>query len=113
MNNREKLINRLQDVSEELKKELDHFLNGVDHEDFSDEREYDLADAFEDAANLADEYPKESRKLIKEIRQIYKDLGYVEVIDITKVVSTGKPYWWKEGGNHYQCITHWEQWINQ
>lgn len=101
--NREKLLRELQNISPELKAELDYRMNDVGHEG-----EYDIVDAFEDAMDFADE---QDAKLFNHIKQILISIGYVIPVDIKNVFSTGKKYWFIKGGVHYDCVCSWGQWI--
>ena len=93
--------------SSRLKKELDYYLNDVDHEEIPD---YDITDALNDYETLMLEGEPN-----KELKRLYVDVQYAQEIDIAKVYSThgnrGK-YWFKLDGKYYQCVTNWETWIN-
>lgn len=84
-------------VSDNLRSELDYFMD-LEHED-----EYNICDAFDDAVEILG--------VTKEIKQIYIAIGYAVTVDITKVVSNGKPYWFKLDGKHYDCVSGWTEWI--
>jgi len=114
MNNRQKLINRLSNVSPRFKAELDYYMNDVDHEDSG--REYDLADAFEDLDDLIIT-PNSKGSLWKELTKIYREIGYMIPIDLSQHTVLGGS---KESlvvfryqGVPYSCITSWESWIQQ
>lgn len=104
MNNREKIIAALQGVTGELKKELDFRMNDIEHEG-----EYDLADAFDDAIDYSDGHRP---KLFNTIKPILISVGYCIPVDIKRVSSTGRKFWFKKGGIYYDCVCSWEQWIN-
>lgn len=98
MKHKEKLTEALKNVSEKLRSELDYYMNDVEHED-----EYGICDAFDDAVEILG--------VNKEIKQIYIAIGYAVTVDITKVFSTGKRYWFMLDGKHYDCVSGWSEWI--
>lgn len=119
MTNKERLIDEIKFARETNKafdSEMNYYMNDVDHSEMEEEGEpYDEADAFDDVFDLAQEGDdKESRSIVDECRRILIVVGYYIEIDITKVVvSHGKRYDFKKHGKHYQCITYWQNWINQ
>ena len=104
--NKEILIKRLQNVSPKLKAELSYYMEDVEHDEIPD---YDLSDAFDDYTTII----VDDNKMPVELKNIYIDIAYAVEIDISLVtVSHGKKYWFRHDGKHYQCVTSWEQWIN-
>lgn len=104
MSNRRKLIEAIQNCNARLRAEIHYHFYEVEHE----EPEYDMADAFDDAASNIEENMPELENVL---RDFYISIGYVTEVDTTKVISTGKKYWFKRLGKHYECVTHWEEWI--
>jgi hypothetical protein len=101
--NRSNLNNRLNNISDELKEELDYYLD-IEHEE-----PYDISDAFDDYMTII-----LNDKLTKEMQQILIDVGYTVEVDIRKVqVSHGKKYWFKRNGKYYDALDSWEAWINK
>jgi hypothetical protein len=108
MANREKILEAILLAPEELLIELNHFM-----EVYEDVKDYTLIDAFDDAASLAEEYALVDKKMWNLYKQIYVKIGYCIPVDIIKVVSTGKKYWFKMNGIYYDCICGWEQFIKK
>ncbi len=105
--NREKVTAAIKNADAKLVAEINYHLNDVNHEDDN----YDIVDAFEDAANLIEDSP--IKELLKPLYRLYIEIGYAVECDITKVtVTSGKRYWFKMDGKHYNPISSWEQWIN-
>lgn len=105
MTNKEKLIVALKNIPAALKAELDYFMD-VEHEG-----EYDITDAFDDAMDLAEN--SDDKKMFNLIKPILIEIGFVIPFDVAKcVASGGKKYWFKAGGNHYECVSSWETFIN-
>lgn len=91
--------------------EVNYFL-GV----YDDQEDYDIFDAFSDAEELAEEYASVSadKKTWNEFKEIFIKIGYCIPVDISKVyVSSGKKYWFKYKGIAYDCVSGWEQFINE
>ncbi len=109
MTNKEKVIERLKNISAELQKEIDYYLNDVDHEEIPD---YDIVDALDDVANLRMEH---YIKIEREIFQIYIDTGYAIVRDPNTQTfgGRGKKYWFKMKGIEYDPVCGWEDWIKK
>lgn len=45
------------------------------------------------------------------VKQIYIEIRFCVPVDINKIFSTGKKYWFKLNGIYYDCISSWEQFI--
>lgn len=105
MTNKDKLIQALQNIPLPLKAELEYFMD-VEHEG-----EYDIADAFNDAMDHAEN--NEDKKMFNLIKPILIEIGFVIPFDVNKCVALGgKKYWFKANGNHYECVSSWESFIN-
>jgi hypothetical protein len=105
MTNREKILNAIENAPKELHNEISYFME--------DNEDYCLIDAFDDAAVLAEEYASVDKKIWNAVKEIYIKTGYCVPVDIKKVVSTGKKYWFKMNGVYYDCISSWEQFIKE
>jgi len=106
-NNREKLRQEiLKHPHPLLMEEMNYFL--YQYEDT--EEGYDIVDAFDDALDLAEEY--NDRKLLNLMRDILFNCGYIEEVDIEKiVVSSGKKYWFKKNGKYYDVKESFQSWL--
>lgn len=108
MRNRDKLIkliNAIEHCSPILKAEIYYHYEEVEHEDSN----YDIADAFEDAADLMES----DLSLFKYLKEIYIEIGYAIPVDVSKIQAVGGPkYWFIKDGQHYECADSWNNWIN-
>ena len=103
--NKEKVLGLIPTLSKYSRDEINYHLNDVDHEEIPD---YGMIDAFEDAAESLE---RMVGRVPADLKKFYIDLGYCVAVDITKVVSTGKKYWFIYEGQHFQVVDSWENWI--
>lgn len=117
MTNRERLIQRLESASENMKSELDYYMT-CENRDY----DYDLADAFTDLHSIIEEqYQKSERKLWSEIKQIWIDIGFLKRFKpgyiVTKGIKiqtiSGKRHPIYHRGRKYEIEDSWSVWINQ
>ena len=104
MSNREIVINLINQITDRALLEELYYYMDVDRA----ESGYDLADALNDAIDLA-EYNGE-RKLTKTIRLILIKAGYM--IEAKKS-ECGRDTRVLVNGKKYGVISHWEGWINE
>lgn len=110
ISNRQKLLNALSHCNKELFAEIMYQLEDVDHDE---DEEYDLVDAFEDAADLIST-EKSWKHLFKYLKDLYIEIGYAVPVDITKIHVFGGPkYWFIKNGQHYDVVDSWSSWITK
>lgn len=107
MNNRQRVIEAIGIANAKLRNEIHYHFYEVEHENES----YDMADALEDTASLIESEDTPLPKIL--LYDFYIHIGYAVEIDITRVTSTGKKYWFKRFGKHYDPIEGWESWIQK
>ena len=102
---KDQIYNVIQSAPKELKNEIDYFINQYFYDP-----DYTLLDAFNDALMLAED--NNDKVIFNQCKPILINMGYCEPIDITKVFSTGKKYWFKYNGIYYDVVCSWEKFIN-
>lgn len=109
MKNRDKVLNRLQDVSKGMESELQYYL------EIEREGEYDKADAFYDLWEQVEMYKSEERKLWTEIKDIVVDVGFCVPYDESMIIVTthGKPWDFMHKGQKYMIDSSWKVWIEK
>ena len=111
MSNRERFIALLElKASDKLKHELNGKMD-VDREEYSS---YDFSNAFDDVLSCSysnSQYFKEDKKIIKECENLLIEIGYLEVRELTVVIS-GKDNAVIRKGISYDPVCGWDDWIN-
>ena len=105
MNNKDKILKALAGVSDNLNNEIQYYLDVYSILD----ADYTAIDALNDAYDLA--VDNNDRSIINEVHTIYINCGFVVPVDITKVISTGKKYYFRRNSIYYDCVYSWEQFI--
>jgi len=105
--NKADIIKILTDYSGELKEEINYFL-----EQYSDDPDYNIIDAFNDAFELAQDY--DDTDIIKESYLLFIKIGYAIPVNITNVVTSGgHKYWFRLNKIYYECIDSWQNFRNK
>lgn len=109
MDNREKLLKRLEDVSDLMNDELEYYIQ------IERDYDYDRVNAFMDLWDAVEQYKKSERKLWSEIKDIVTDVGIYEEYNENMMVITsgGKPWEFIHEGQKYMISESPRVWINK
>ena len=104
--NKAEVIQTIQSAPKELIDEINFFLDT-----YSDDPEYNIIDAFDDASSGAED--NHDIKMFNICKSIYIKIGYCVPVDITHVyVTSGRKYWFKLSGVYYDCVTNWQKFVD-